>query len=101
MIDTESSPVIHKDVLEYMDNYWKPNQDDSYIVVENTSDRFQELKNWFENYQDFEINVGPFVKIKPYAMVPDFDNPEERTEFIFIYDEIDNSKLSQKHLTIR
>lgn len=99
-MSSENAPFIHIDIKDFIDRYWKPNQDDSFIVVEKTSPRHDELVDWFENHKDYTINVGPFVKIKPYGMADDMENPEERTEFLFIYESIDNTKLKKHHLAL-
>ena len=90
---------IHSDITDYIDKYWKPNQDDSYIVVEKESDIYDNLLDWFKNHKEFTIDVGPFIKISPYGDFPVEDNPN-RVEFLFIYDEIDKTKLQAHHLTL-
>ena len=91
--------TIHSDVLDYMDKYWKPNQDDSYIVAEKGCEIHEHLLDWFDNNSDYSLNVGPFVKVRPYSYF-DVEENVNRTEFVFIYDDIDRSKLKSHHLTL-
>ena len=93
------SITIHPDVLDYMDKYWKPNQDDSYMVAEKDCEIHNHLLDWFLNHPDYSIDVGPFVRVKPYSHFDVEENPN-RTEFVFIYDDIDRSKLKRHHLTL-
>ncbi len=92
--------TVNNDILTFMNTYWKPNQDDAYIVVENSSNNYKILEDWFMNHKDFKINIGPFKGVKPYGMFEDEENPNERTEFLFIYDDIDRTKLEKQHLQI-
>ena len=91
---------IHDDIINFINDHWRPNQDDSFIVVEKNSDRYNDLVEWFQNNKDHSIDVGPFVGIKPYGMFDDQDNPDTRTEFLFIYDDIDKTKLESQHLML-
>ena len=87
-------------LLDYINDYWKPNQDDSFIKLTKDSEHYNILKSWFESDHPEAIDVGPFIGITPYGFFDDEEHPEW-TEFLFIYDTIDNSKLSARHLTIR
>lgn len=93
------SLVIPNDVIEYMDKYWKPNQDDSYIVVEKETEIYEVLLDWFVNHKTESIDVGPFVGIVPYGVFEVEENLN-RAEFVFVYDRIDPTKLEAKHLTL-
>lgn len=86
-------------VIDYIDKYWKPNQDDSHIIVEKNTENYAHLEDWFTNHKEHKINVGPFVDIVPYAFFELEENPN-RVEFLFIYDKIDNTKLQKHHLTL-
>lgn len=98
---------IPNEVLEYIDKFWKPNQDDAYVVVERNSDLYNKLKDAFEFYlsltpteQDAQkFEVGPFVGICPFGIF-DVEADINRVEFLFDYEKIDNTKIKKQHLTI-
>ena len=99
--------MLSDEILQYIDNYWKPNQDDAYIIVARNSDDYNLLKNAFDYYfkltpkerQDATFDVGPFTKIHPYGMFDLEERPND-VEFLFEYESIDRSKLSKQHLMI-
>lgn len=98
---------IPSDVIEYIDNHWKPNQDDNYVMVEKDSLIYNTLKPIFEQYlklndsdkEKLYLDIGPFIKVRPYGMFPSEDS-DNRIEFLFEYETIDRSKLRAKHLTL-
>lgn len=86
-------------IIDHINKYWKPNQDDSYVKLTKDSEYYSILENWFTQSNPETIDVGPFIGIKPYGMFDDEFHPEW-TEFLFIYDRIDNTKLTIHHLAI-
>ena len=99
--------MIPDEILEYIDNHWKPNQDDAYVLLEKDSEDYNLLKNAFNYFfkltakeQDECIfDIGPFICIRPYGMF-DLEESPNKVEFLFEYDHIDRSKLRKQHLTL-
>lgn len=90
---------LPNDVVEYIDKYWKPNQDDSFIVLIKDTDIYNQMKDVFDNNSQDKCDIGPFIGISPYGMFP-LDDDVNKIEFLFIYDRIDNSKLKAHHLAL-
>lgn len=90
---------VSEDVIEYINKYWKPNQDDSHIIVEKGSEHYDHLLEWFTNHKEHKIDVGPFIGIVPYGHF-ELEENTNRIEFLFIYDKIDHTKLERQHLTL-
>lgn len=93
---------LTEEIKQYILDYWRPNDDSCFIVSENNCEVYAILKNWFDNNRDYKIDIGPFIGIKPYSYgIVDYEDEidKNRTEFVFIYDSIDNNKLERQHLT--
>lgn len=94
-------------ILKYINDYWKPNQDDACVIVAKDSNDYMLLKNAFDYFfkltqteqDDATFDVGPFIKIRPYGMFDLEERPND-VEFLFEYESIDRSKLSKQHLMI-
>lgn len=99
--------MIPDEIIKYIDTHWKPNQDDNYIILEKGSKDFELLSNAFEYFfnltpieqDENAFNVGPFIKIRPYGIFDIEERPNDK-EFLFEYEDIDRSKLTQQHLMI-
>lgn len=94
--------TLPDEILDVIKTKWYPGQE-TFIKLENTSPFLQPMITYFEEYDktnnpEMKLNIGPFVGITPHGFFADQDKPEERTEFMFLYDELDRSKLEQHHL---
>ena len=84
-------------LIDHINTYWKPNQDDSFIKLTNDSEHYSLLESWFKEKEPETIDVGPFIGIKPYGMFPD-ETHDDWTEFLFIYETIDNGVTNEVHI---
>jgi len=88
---------------DYVDNVWKPATECAVIVTEGAS-LYPTLKLWFEEHLTETITIGPFTDIKPYGIPFELETKskdgEVLIEFLFMYDDIDKTKLEGKHLLL-
>ena len=99
--------MIPDEILEYINNHWKPNQDDAFVILEKGSSNHNLLSNAFDYF--FRLNskeqdnntfdIGPFIQIRPYGVFDIEERPND-SEFLFEYDHIDHTKLSKQHLEL-
>lgn len=92
-----------KHFTEYVDNVWKPATECAVIVTESAT-LYPTLKLWFDEHLNETISIGPFIDIKPYGGPFEMDRKAEdgspMIEFLFLYEEIDKTKLEGKHLLL-
>lgn len=100
-------PIFEHDLfklfIEYVENAWRPATECAIIVTKNAI-LYPIINLWFTDYFDDVISIGPFVDIKPYGGPFELDsqtsNNEPMIEFLFLYDSIDKTKLTQTMLSL-
>jgi len=79
-----------KEFEEYVMRWWRPNTEMyMYTIKDSLMDKW--LSNWFENEEEESISIGPYIEIIPYGK---FNSKENKMEYLFICDHIDNTKLT-------
>lgn len=92
-----------KHIEEYIQNGWRPSTECAVIVTENAI-VYPLLKKWFNDYKDDKISIGPYVGIHPYGGPFELETKtsegEPMIEFLFLYEEINKSKLTAVQLSL-
>jgi len=88
---------------EYIENVWRPATECAVIVTKNAS-LYPLLIDWFDNHTTETISLGPYVDIIPYGVPFELETKskdgETMIEFLFLYDSIDNTKLTATQLSL-
>lgn len=100
-------PVFDSDVFKHIEEYiqkgWRPSTECSVIVTESAI-VYPLLKKWFEEHKEDKISIGPYVNIYPYGGPFELETKsrdgEPLIEFLFLYEEIDKSKLTAVQLSL-
>lgn len=92
-----------KHFTDYVENVWRPATECAVIVTKDAI-VYPILKKWFDEHTEETISVGPYVDIKPYGipflLETKTGDGKEMVEFLFLYDSIDNSKLTRIQLSL-
>jgi len=91
-----------KKFSKYVMRYWRPNTE-AYIKIVDNSKMSKYLKFWFDTNPDLTVTIGPYKDIYPYTYYNlDYKDEEGNSlvEFLFLYDDIINSKLTAHQLTL-
>jgi hypothetical protein len=100
-----------KHVEEFIMNFWRPNTE-AVIAATERAEVYPLLSQWFayliedpnfEYPDELKISIGPYVNVGPYAkhkMKKVDETGAACYEFLFMYDEIDHTKLTKQQLTI-
>ena len=92
-----------KHFTEYVENVWRPSTECGVIVTEGAL-LYPVLKLWFDDHNDEKISIGPYVGIHiyggPFELEAKSKDGEPMIEFLFMYDEIDKTKLTGTQLSL-
>ena len=100
-------PVFYNDEFkhfaEYVEEVWRPATECGVITTQ-SSTIFPLLEQWFGEYVEDTISIGPYVDIKPYGGPFELEAKtkagETMIEFLFLYEDIDKTKLSATQLSL-
>lgn len=86
---------LPSDIRYVMEFIWKPGEE-TYISLTKNSQHIEFMDHWFETLES--IDIGPFKGVCPYLKISEVENHDDRYEYLFTYETIDRSKLTQHHL---
>jgi len=106
------NPIFETEEFKELENYvlqcWKPNSE-AYVLISDKSQMYNWLCSWFSfidipnNEENTPtINIGPYVGVMPYGKFKSstIDSDGNVYEFVFIYDSVDNTKLTKMQLSL-
>jgi len=92
-----------KHIEEYVENVWRPATECAVIVTKDAL-VYPILLKWFEEHTEETISIGPYVDIIPYGIPFTLETKstkdEEMVEFLFLYSDIDKTKLTAVQLSL-
>lgn len=92
-----------KHFIDYVENVWRPSTECGVIVTEGAV-LYPLLKDWFDDHVKETISIGPYVDILPYGVPFELETKskdgESMIEFLFMYKEIDKTKLTATQLSL-